>query len=140
MLIALASVVGILLVLGVIGLLVIAEAKDEAAGCGSIDPTDPANYSPVTIRNNTPSPVIVSDCAGGYCQSELLPAVVGPGMSFSDNAACGATGTDMTSWKLSTPARASLGFIAVDSPKSRMGLVFDVSRASSNRATPTPSG
>ncbi len=133
-LIALAIAVTTLL----IALLVIAEGVDVASGCGSVDPTDPANYSPVTIVNDTPRPVVLSDCPGTYCHSDLLPSVINPGRSFSDDAACGSTGADMTSWKLSTATGAPLGFIAVDSPKSRSGLVFDVSRASPNRTTPTP--
>jgi len=34
-------------------LLVVAQVADDRAGCGSIDPTDAANYSAVTIVNDT---------------------------------------------------------------------------------------
>jgi hypothetical protein len=132
--------VATLVVVSVIGFMVFIEATDSAAGCGSVDPTDPANYSTVTIVNDTSSPVVLSDCPGAYCHADLLPAVIDPGKSLSDNAACGSTGANMTSWRVSTQSGTPLGFIAVDSPKSRAGLVFDVSRASPNRATPTPMG
>jgi hypothetical protein len=132
--------VATLVVVSVIGFMVFIEATDSAAGCGSVDPTDPANYSTVTIVNDTSSPVVLSDCPGTYCHPDLLPANLDPGKSFSDDAACGSTGADMTSWRVSTPTGRPLGYIAVDSPKSRNGLVFDVSRASPNRTTPTPTG
>jgi hypothetical protein len=46
----------------------------------------------------------------------------------------------MTSWEVRDQRGAVIGYIAVDSPKSTPGLVFHVSHASPNRATPTPSG
>jgi hypothetical protein len=136
---ALAILLTLLTILAV-SFLVYIEASDSAAGCGSVDPTDPANYSTVIVRNNTTSPVVLSDCSGFYCDPGRLPAHLDPGKSFRDHAACNATGADMTSWSVSTQTGSSLGYIAVDSPKSREGLVFDVSRASPNRTTPTPTG
>src|ERR1700729_12070 len=41
------------------GLLIAAQVADDRAGCGSVDPTDPANYSAVTIANDTTQPVVV---------------------------------------------------------------------------------
>lgn len=121
-----------------IGALVAAEIVDTAIGCGSIDPTDPANSSSVSIVNDTQADVIIDHCVGTYCHTDGLPRRLAPGGSFTDDAACGETGTEMTSWELLDQHGTLIGYIAVDSPRSTTGLVFDVSHASRNRATPTP--
>jgi len=118
--------------------LIAAQVASTVTGCGSIDPTDPANYSTVSILNDTSQPVIIKDCPGAYCDSNVLPARLNPGGRFTDNAACGATGADMTSWKVTRVDGRVLGYIAVDSPRSQDGLVYKVSRASPNRRTATP--
>lgn len=64
-------------------------------GCGSVDPTNPANYSSVVIRNDTPRPVVVGDCRGAYCSE--VDALLQPGRSIRVDAACGVAGGDMTS-------------------------------------------
>jgi len=120
------------------GLLVAAQVADDRAGCGSVDPTDPANYSELSILNDTSATVRLDDCVGGYCRGYLLPALVRPGQRYGDDAACAAAGADMTSWRVSTEAGRVLGYIAVDTPRKLDGLVFPVSRASADRVTPTP--
>jgi hypothetical protein len=121
-------------------ILMAAQIADTIDGCGSVDPTDPANYSSVSIVNDTSAEVVLDQCAGTYCHAYDLPQRLGPGGSFGDDAGCGATGADMTSWAVLDQRGAVIGYIAVDSPKSTPGLVFHVSHASPNRATPTPSG
>lgn len=120
-------------------LLLAAQAADDYAGCGSVDPTDPANYSSVSIINDTPNPVVVDSCVGGYCHPQNLPQRLPPGGRFSDDAGCGVSGGDMTSWRVRTANGRLLGYIAVDSPRSEQGLVFDVSQATPDRRTPTRS-
>jgi len=124
----------------VVALLVVADVADQVRGCGSVDPTDPANYSAVTILNDTSGAVVIDECPGAYCQAGKLPVRVAPGGRFSDDAACGASGTDMTSWRVTGSARKLIGYIAVDTPRKHDGLVFHVSRASPDRHTPTPPG
>jgi hypothetical protein len=96
-----------LVVLGLVGLAVAglfaAESIDMASGCGSVDPTDPANYSEVTIVNDTAREVVVDACVGAYCHPDVLRATLAPGKTFSDEAACGATGAGMTSWRIRLP-------------------------------------
>ncbi len=126
----LAVVVVIVAALGVM------DAVMSARGCGSIDPTDANNYSEVVIVNDTAKRVTVSDCRGAYCVSE--PArQLRPGQSHIFQAACAATGGDMTSWRVSDSS-GPLGFIAVNTPKKHDGLIFPVSHASTSRTTPTP--
>jgi hypothetical protein len=100
-------------------------------GCGSIDPTDPNNYSTVSIRNDTHRVVVISDCEGAYCDPSLV--TLAPGEAAKVNAACAASGSDMTSWRISTGAGATIGYIAVDTPRKRDGLVYPVSHASTRR-------
>jgi hypothetical protein len=119
-------------------LLFAADAVDLAGGCGSVDPTDPANYSQVTIVNDTGHNVVLDDCVGDYCQTRPLSATLAPGSGYRTDAACGVSGTDMTSWRVTGPQGRLEGYIAVDSPKSRSDLRYYVSQASSNRHTPTP--
>jgi hypothetical protein len=121
-------------------LLIAAQVADDRSGCGSVDLTDPANYSAVTILNDTSGVVVIDDCAGAYCQADKLPVRVALGGRFSDDAACGVSGTDMTSWRVTGSAGNLVGYIAVDTPRKHDGLVFHVSRASSDRRTPTPPG
>jgi len=101
-----------------------------------IDPTDPLNYSVVSIRNDTTGPVALNDCKGAYCHVPL-PVRLSPGQQFTEGAAFGASGSNMTSWKVT--GGTVLGYVAVDPPpRKRDGLIFDVSRASTDRHTPTP--
>ena len=114
------------------GLFAIQEWEDKI-GCGSVDPTDPANYSVVSIRNDTRYPVVVSGCNGGYCNL-LDHVLLRPGKHLSDlDAACRASGSAMTSFRLSTVDGTTIGYIAVDSPRSRDDLVYPVSHAQSRR-------
>jgi len=122
-----------LVVVGLFG----ADLADHSAGCGSVDPTDPANYSRVWIRNDTGSPVFVGDCEGGYCSSGFGMNLA-PQDRVAVDAACGASGRDMTSWAVVTESHPTR-YIAVDTPRKRDGLVFDVSKASASRTVPTPS-
>jgi hypothetical protein len=124
---------------GLVGLLIAAQVADDRAGCGSIDPTDAANYSEVAILNDTGSPVVVSDCEGTECQLDHVPSQLGPGERFDDHAACAASGGDMTSWRIASTDGKLVGYIAVDTPRKTDGLVFLVSRASRDRRTPSPS-
>lgn len=124
----------------VVALLFAAQVYDSSVGCESVDPTDPANYSSIAILNNTPSPVLVGDCPGAYCQTNTPPIRLSPGESFSDDAACGAAGSAMTSWRVTRLNGSTVGFIAVDTPKSAKGLVFRVSNAGRSRLSPTRPG
>jgi hypothetical protein len=128
------SAVGLLALVG--GLLVAAQAYDTLTGCGSVDPTDPANYTVARIVNDTSAEVVVNDCAGAYCQPEDLLANLSPGRSLQVQGACGVTGTGMTSWRLSKHG-AVLGYVAIDTRRSRKGVVYQVSDLSPDRSTPT---
>jgi hypothetical protein len=130
--------VGVVVV--VAGVLIAVQMHADALGCGSIDPTDPANYSEVTILNDTPAGVIVGDCVGSYCPVDERPAHLSSGQRFSGHAACEVSGADMTSWQLRSNGGRILGYVAVDTPRKHDGLVFDVLHASRDRRTPTPSG
>ena len=127
-----------IVVVGFFGMLVALQVGYERAGCGSVDPTDSENYSSVTILNDTAAPVVVSDCVGDECQIDHVPSRLGPGQRFNDQAACAASGADMTSWRITASNGTLIGYIAVDTPRKQDGLVFAVSRASRNRTTPTP--
>jgi hypothetical protein len=131
--------VSVVIVGTLIGLVVAAEVASTVKGCGSVDPTDPANYSQITIVNDEPDDVIVSSCRGAYC-TRNGPVRLAPGRRFAGDAACGASGGDMTSWEVTTDRGIVLGFIAVDSPRKNDDLIFRVSRSSPNRRTPTPAG
>jgi hypothetical protein len=132
--------VPVTLAAAVLGLLVVAEVADQITGCGSVDPTDEANYSTVAILNDTSSAVIIDGCPGDYCDMSQLPARVAPGQRFKGDAACSASGPDMTSWRVTNIGGKVLGYIAVDTPRDHDGLVFRVSHASHDRRTPTPPG
>jgi len=132
--------VGVTLSALILGALLAAEIVDDIAGCGSVDPTDPANYSMITITNDTARTVVVDDCVGDECQIADLPATLRPGESYDDHAACGVSGADMTSWRIRSAAGAVLGYVAVDTPRKTDGLRFRVSRASRDRRTPTSPG
>jgi hypothetical protein len=121
-------------------LLLAAQLVDDAAGCGSVDPTDPANYSTVTIRNDTSETVVIDACPGAYCHADQLPVQLQPGMAYSDDAACGVTGADMTAWRIRSPSGTTLGWVAVASRRSTTGLVYRVSRASTRPDVATPVG
>ncbi|MDQ6782832.1 MAG: hypothetical protein M3063_05195 [Actinomycetota bacterium] len=113
------------------------EAYDAITGCGSVDPTDPANYTSARLVNNVGTEVVVDNCIGAYCySSQELPEILSRGDSVEVQGSCGASGADMTSWRVSH-AGAVLGFVAIRTPRSRTGVVYLVSRLSPNRATPT---
>jgi hypothetical protein len=61
--------------LGVVALiaafLIGSEIAAVVTGCGSVDPTDPANYTTARIVNDTANSVVVDDCAGTYCSGLL---------------------------------------------------------------------
>jgi hypothetical protein len=122
----------------IVVLLLAADVAGQVSGCGSIDPTDPLNYSSFTIVNDTSSIVVVDDCSGAYCDTADLPRRPNAGGRFADHAACGASGRDMTSWRIRSTDGTLLGYIALHSPRKHNGLIFDVSRSSRDRRTPTP--
>lgn len=124
-----------LILAGSCGTLVAVEVADQAVGCGSVDPTDPSNYSEIWIVNDTPQPVLVGECQGLSC-SPGLPRPLEPGQRARVDAACGVNGPDMTSYQLTSAGRI-LGYIAVDTPRKHDGLVFEVSQASTSRIRPT---
>jgi len=130
------------LALGAVGalalMLFIADVADQDQGCGSIDPTDPANYSSVSLLNDTNSLVVVDQCKGSYCSGSGTPVSLPPGQELPEHAACGASGGHMTSWRITHANGALLGYIAVDTPRKHDGLIYPVSRASRDRRTPTP--
>ena len=130
-------VIGVVVVAA--GVLIAVQMHADALGCGSVDPTDPANYSEVTILNDTPAVVTVGECRGSSCPVGERPVRLRAGQQFSGHAACAVSGTDMTSWQLTSNAGQVLGYVAVDTPRRHDGLVFDASRASRDRRTPTPS-
>jgi len=124
------------LVAVVVGLMAL-DVSLMAQGCGSIDPTDANNYSEVIVRNDTSQPVVLSDCEGSYCQVEP-PRTIAPGAELREEAACAASGTDMTSWRVSR-ANGTPVFIAINTPKKHDGLVYLVSKAAASRRIATPS-
>jgi hypothetical protein len=132
-------VFGALVVAAVPGLLIAAEIYGSATGCGSVDPTDPQNYSRITILNDESTNIVIDDCQGGYC-SVTKPARLNPGQRYRDDAACGMSGVNMTSWQIRSSDGTALGFIAVDTPRKNDGLTFRASSASRNRRTPTQAG
>lgn len=62
-----------------------AEVVDDQLSCGSVDPTDPADHSAVSILNDTSATVTVDDCTGGYCQADLSTKLA-PGQRLADHA------------------------------------------------------
>jgi hypothetical protein len=124
-----------------IGLLGWAQAKMDASGCGSVDPTDPMNYSAVFIRNDSNAPVVVDRCLGSYCDVDDIPVTLRPGQRTRVHAACGVSGPDMTSWRITNETHTLLGYIAVNTPRSTNNLVYPISAAQGSRelaATPAP--
>jgi hypothetical protein len=121
--------------------LIATEALDMARGCGSIDPTDPANYSRVAIVNDSVEPVVVDQCTGTYCNPDDPLSRLDPGQALTVDAACAASGSDMTSWRLTASDDGHLlGYIAVHTSAKQDGLRFRVSRASASRDVATPAG
>jgi hypothetical protein len=116
--------------------LIAADGYMAATGCGSIDPTDPANYTSARLVNDTASPVTVDSCDGAYCVPDELPAALNPGGSLGIQGACGTTGSDMTSWRVTRDGVVA-GYVVIHSPKSRHGVVYEVSRLSPDRKTPS---
>ena len=113
------------------------ESGDLVNGCGSIDPTDPANYSSVVINNDVDVPVVVGDCTGLYCDAEGPSTVLYPGRSIGVDAACAAYGPDATSYRISTVNGTLKGFIVMVSMRKHDGLVYEVSHASPLRSMST---
>lgn len=107
-------------------------------GCGSIDPSDPMNYSAITILNDTHANVIIDDCRGSYCSGDTTTVALSPGKPLNVHAACGMSGAQMTSWRVSGADRKTLGYIAIQTKRKQDGLVYPVSAASRDRRTPTP--
>jgi hypothetical protein len=62
-----------------------ADIVDTAKGCGSIDPTDPRNYSAAVILNDTGSSVTINDCQGSYC-GDTTPVDLSPEQSLNVHA------------------------------------------------------
>jgi hypothetical protein len=120
----------------VIGSLIVAEVVAGAIGCGSVDPTDPSNYSTATIVNDTATAIRIGDCQGTYCGPQPS-ATLAPRQHTAINGACGVSGTDMTSWKVTGSDGRLLGYIAIDTPRSTHDLTFNISDASRDRTTPT---
>jgi hypothetical protein len=135
LLIALSLAFSLVMLCGAAGLFLI-DTVDMDHGCGSIDPTDPANYSVVWIDNDTAKVVSVGNGQGAYCS---FPATLGPGQKVTVDASCDATGAQMTSYALTSNGQ-PIGYIAVDTPRKHDGLVFDVSDVSRSRSVPTPVG
>ena len=121
------------------GLLVAAQSGFVRAGCGSVDPTDEGNYSRVAILNDTIQPVVVDQCQGDYCRADQDVTHLEAGARLSVDAACGRSGADATSWRITHDA-APFSYVVVETPRKHDGLVFSVSRASKDRSTPTPAG
>ncbi|MDH6133357.1 hypothetical protein P3T37_002752 [Kitasatospora sp. MAA4] len=123
------------------GALFWADERMLQAGCGSVDATDPMNYSAVAIRNDSTAPVVVDQCVGGYCDPVTTSVTLQPGDQVPVHAGCGVSGAAMTSWRVTTGTGGPLGYIAVDTPRSTNGLVFPVSAAQPSRSSPaTPVG
>ncbi|MDT3440642.1 hypothetical protein [Pseudofrankia sp. BMG5.37] len=122
-----------------VGFLIAAQVRMDRAGCGAVDPTDPGNYSAVFLANDTPRLVVVDDCQGGYCRSDQGSMPLAPGERVGVDAACAASGDAMTSWRVASADGTVLGYVAVDTPRKRDGLVYPISRVSHNRFTATPS-
>lgn len=124
--------------LGVVAvcLLVAGVIVQAASGCGAPDPTDPLNATSVVIVNDTLMTVRVDDCAGTWCQQDRTD--LAPGEPITARAACGMSGSEMTSYRITSGAGATLRFIAVHAPRSDDHFTFAVSRASASRAIETP--
>lgn len=127
------------LVTTVAGLLLAAEIADGILGCGSVDLTDPSNYSAVQVLNDTAHSVVVDDCRGAYC-GPAASTVLAHNQRVTVHGACGASGTDMTSWRLTGAGGRIRGYIAIDTPRSTTKLTYRVSHGSSDRTHPAPPG
>ncbi len=101
--------------------------------CGSVDPTDPSNYTSAIVVNDTRNPVTVSDCRGDYCGADPTPTRLLPGQRVPIQGACGVSGHDMTSWKLTRDDGSLIGYIAIATPQSRADVLYDVSAATPSR-------
>jgi len=114
------------------------DMAEHVAGCGSVDLTDPNNYSEVAVVNDTPNPVFVGDCNGAYCEPSAAPARLDPGTHTTVRGACASAGKDMTSYRVTLGDGTEVGFIAIDTPRKHDGLTYLVTRASPDRVTATP--
>ena len=130
------AVVGTLMTLGFVGLVAVGFVLD-ARGCGSVDLTDPANYSVVRVANDTDGTVTIGDCVGAYC-SPRYDRTVRPGDNISVQGECATSPGFQTSYRVTRDDGTQLGFIVIDTPRSRTDLTTRVSDASPDRGTPTP--
>jgi hypothetical protein len=120
-----------------VALLVAAEVVDAVTGCGSVDPTDLANYTSGFLVNDTEVPVIVADCRGGYCDPDRGARRLEPGDRITIQGACGVTGSGMTSWRVEHDDGSVLGYIAVGTRRSRTEVVYEISMSGPTRLIPT---
>jgi hypothetical protein len=120
----------------VLALLFATEGYDIASGCGSVDPTDSANFVAGQLVNDTASIVDVDSCNGGFCGNSARSAHLSVNGRFKVNVGCGESRTRMTSWQVSREGEL-LGYLAVGTGKGRYNVVYGVSRLSPNRQTPT---
>lgn len=127
---------GVLAVLGLAGLLAI-DVVLQSSGCGSVDPTDPANYSVVRVGNDTSSTVTIGDCEGAYCNPADNRALL-PDEAIPVRGECAASPGSGTSYRVTNADGTQLGFIVIDTPRSRDDLTAKVSDASPDRSTATP--
>jgi hypothetical protein len=125
-------------VVGFFGAVIGAQVAMDRAGCGSVDPTDPGNYSEVFISNDTPRLVVVDDCQGAYCRPDQGSMRLAPRQQVQVHAACAASGDAMTSWRVTGADGAILGYVAVDTPRKQDGLTYPISRVNPDRDTATP--
>ena len=106
----------------------------DALGCGSVDPTDPDNYSTLEVLNDLPFSVRLQDCEGNYCGYHEPVGVLQPSQRQRLDFACNAMNAGMTSYRVVSLDGTGLGFIAVQTERKVSGLVFAVSAASKDRA------
>lgn len=119
------------------GGLVAGQISDGVAGCRSVDPNDPSNYSAVHVLNGTAESVILDGCEGSYCGPQSS-VTLGPGRQTVVDGACGASGSDMTSWRINgIEGRRLVGYIAIYTPRSTDNASYRVTRASVDRRVPT---
>ena len=94
-----------------------------------------SDFPSVAIQNDTANPVLVADCRGAYCSVGAPPMRLVQGAKLTVDAVCGEAGPNMTSWRIENLDGSTRGFIAVDTPRKRDGLVYRVSQVTTSRAT-----
>ena len=124
---------GVGLVVALFVALFIAQAADDRAGCGSVDATDPANYSSDYILNDTGSAVLVDECRGDYCRPDQHAFTVAPGQRANVNAACAEPASSATPWRVTSDGHLLIGYITIVTPKKTDDLVFPASHARPRR-------